>query len=850
MATGSAGSITLRLGVAGSAEVKAALASLGPAGAAALREIEAAQSKPTVGMRALSAGAQEVTTGLEGLSNRAGAAGSVLSDLGPAGLAAAAGIGAVITATVGLTKAGLSAMQFGEAIETSAKKAGVSTTALQVWRYAAQQSGVDAATSDEALTKFAEAFGGAGEGAKRYLTIFKQLGFTPEQLKSFGSVDEALDAVTSKIAGLGSAADRDYFAKKLGMEGLIPVLADGSAHLAAVRKEALEFGHVMDEQTVRALADSEKKFKDASDAINIQFKSAIVGVAPMLVELVKEIADAARALNDFMDQFKGIQTRSTQAITDQRDALLKRNAQLIHEHGYDAVHADNGGASLEYQQNLLKYVDLQSELNNRAAADKPAARSSAGSFTPAGGRRRGAGPTTDEVDQQNRALADQAQADVLAATKRELTARLALTDDVEARDGLEKQINALDDQAEAAAQDRREAEAKDKLDRLTASKTATEAEKRSAQAAYEAYLAQEAIAKAENATAQAARDQKDDRDKTIKLAEQQGAVDDEIAGAKIAQLREQLALSKDMAERRALALQIFDLETAEKLAQLKLTQMKQQLAGDSAGAALTGRQIGDLNALSPLQRQGVSQANPANAWDQWVQKQKQDLPTLQQEWSNLKVGGIDAFNSSLFDSEGRINNLQQVFHNVMLAMIKDLEQYLLKQAEIGLVGGGSGGGSGGLLGNIFSLFGGGAGAAGASVGTSVGSSVGAMFAGGGKIHGPGTSTSDSILIHVSDGERVMNAAAERAYGPVLEAMNKGASTRPGHFASGGRVGGGTASPAGAAFGESHYHDNRDFSIHGADTTQIESLAQQQRTYAKQEPARWVAYAQGARLLPK
>lgn len=55
----------------------------------------------------------------------------------------------------------------------------------------------------------------------------------------------------------------------------------------------------------------------------------------------------------------------------------------------------------------------------------------------------------------------------------------------------------------------------------------------------------------------------------------------------------------------------------------------------------------------------------------------------------------------------------------------------------------------------------------------------------GRIHGPGTSTSDSIPIMASDGEFIFNAGAVRRWGvSLLEAMNSGRIT---HFAEGGLV---------------------------------------------------------------
>lgn len=69
---------------------------------------------------------------------------------------------------------------------------------------------------------------------------------------------------------------------------------------------------------------------------------------------------------------------------------------------------------------------------------------------------------------------------------------------------------------------------------------------------------------------------------------------------------------------------------------------------------------------------------------------------------------------------------------------------------------------------IKNLFGGIQGGRGAGQGL-----LGGLFAEGGAVHGPGTSTSDSILARLSDGEFVIRAAAVKAYGPeVFESMNR------------------------------------------------------------------------------
>ncbi|RWO05478.1 MAG: hypothetical protein EOS07_24690 [Mesorhizobium sp.] len=93
-------------------------------------------------------------------------------------------------------------------------------------------------------------------------------------------------------------------------------------------------------------------------------------------------------------------------------------------------------------------------------------------------------------------------------------------------------------------------------------------------------------------------------------------------------------------------------------------------------------------------------------------------------------------------------------------------------------------GGGGILGMLGSLFGDGTSAF--VPGIMSGSLVG-LFANGGHVRGPGTSTSDSIPARLSNGEFVVNARATARNRALLEAVND--NRLPG-FADGGLVGGG------------------------------------------------------------
>ncbi len=139
----------------------------------------------------------------------------------------------------------------------------------------------------------------------------------------------------------------------------------------------------------------------------------------------------------------------------------------------------------------------------------------------------------------------------------------------------------------------------------------------------------------------------------------------------------------------------------------------------------------------------------------------------------------DLFTSSAYDALDSLIVKGSSFADVMKNVASAIEQAVLKAALLGtgplasLMGTSSGGGF--LTEIAKAIFPG---------PTATGTSLPAK-AGGGMIYGPGSSTSDSVLMWGSNGEMVMNGAATQRHRHLLEAMNSGADI-PG-FASGGII---------------------------------------------------------------
>ena len=879
----SGGSITLRLSLAGSDEVKAALASLGPAGARALREVEAAQAGPNAGFRALNAAGADLNATMRGLGGGLGALGNSLMAIGPAGLLAAAGIGAIVEAGKKLLEMSFQTAEWAEGVLKFAKATGQSTTAVQEFDFVAQASGIPVAQMRAGVEGIGKAVGQLQDNLARgkaspNTRVFEAIlgtdsaAATGEKLRQLGDLQHILPVILDYASKL-SATER------LGLTRIFHVdpetlnsLIETRGQIGGLIEDAHRYGIVVDEDMIKKSAEAGEKMHVAAAIIQGEMRTALAGLAQPASDAALRLAKVALAIGDVA---RGAQ-EALSPIAHFIEALNHvPGAQPGHGPNWlqiarNVLSATPGGAVLssvllgahglavagaDARMNADSDADLRSKLN--AFWNQPAAGGVNLPPLAGGGGRRARTPKDqgNEIIDHVRQMIGQADTDVLNARKAELQAQLQATKDVDQRAAIQAQINAIEDQAKDDASLRREQANSQWLEELKAKKGVTAAELRTAEAGVKAANAAEEEARLRESGVASQRD-------LNALTEKRAAAEKQLADAQkaslqaqIDMLRAELPLVQTMQQRRDIELALFDLEEQQKEAELRATISSTTSTPDQIAGAKA--QLGNLLATADLRRQGVSNANPTGPWSAEVQKLIKDTPTLTQEWQTLAADGVEKFNADLFDAQGRVQNLGQVFRSVVTDMLKMLEQYLLKQAEIGMFGGSQGGSQGdGLFNTILSFFGGGGGPSVQGINFSAASDAMNILpalpglAGGGYVSGRGTGRSDSVLARLSAGERVMNFEASTKYGPMLDALNAGKRVNIAHFAGGGAVAGGQG---GLPFvGDFHYHDNRDMSVHapGADTAALNRVVEGQKAWAQGEPQRFVSYAQTTGLLAR
>lgn len=208
----------------------------------------------------------------------------------------------VVDQIVRVTKAGL---EYASSLGETAAQLGVTTKALQEYRYAASQAGVEQDQMDQALSQLTRRLGDAAAGAKEPAKALEKLGISVRDAN--GHVRDAGDVIPLIADGLQkleSPAERaavlvDLFGKS--GQKLAPLLEGGAAGVNNLRNAAHELGIVLSDKDIQNADDTADKLS----AMKQVLEAKIAGV-------VAENADAILAL---VDAFTKLVVAAGNAVT-------------------------------------------------------------------------------------------------------------------------------------------------------------------------------------------------------------------------------------------------------------------------------------------------------------------------------------------------------------------------------------------------------------------------------------------------------------------------------------------------------------------------------------------------------
>ena len=575
------------------------------------------------------------------------------------GFISAISVDAIIRAT-------MASLDYASSLGETAQQLGVSTAALQEYRYAATQVGLSAEEMDQALSQLTRRIGEAQAGTKAQAAAFAELGISVNGL----TTEDAIPAIAEALSKIESPARRAAIEMDLfGRAGqkLEPLLSQGAGAVNELREAAHRLGIVLTDEMIAKADTAADKMSELSLVLKAQLAATVaentdglISFANGLAYIAQKAIEATAAFGQFADRIANesiIKTRSSAQDSLDINPLLP-----------------NGMSHRQWLRSMAASSSARPGAGLPGVPAMPAIGGGGGTSTGAAHT----GPDPRELARR-RAQAAAAFADDIGRSRVELLEATAnLTDSVSARYLAE--VARIEE--DRAAYQRR----------LTLDEDLTQAQRDQLLAAY---------------------DLVDERKKAIAEQERFNALAEneaQIAQDSIERRREQLQAQADMADnatdRLAAEYRLIDLAQEEERARLELILATK--ATSSAEYAIAEARMAELNRVGAQRRDAAARQYETPA-QRFMRELNRSSGAINEDLQNIAVNGLNSLNDGITDAIMGAENLGDVFKGVANSIIAELiriavQQQIIKPLANSLFGSGGGGG-GNFLASIGSLFG-------------------------------------------------------------------------------------------------------------------------------------------------
>ena len=306
-------SIDARLAKQGSQEVNAALQSMATQATKSVTEIDKLREGFVRQERiiktlqadlrnfgaAAAAASTQAQTGFSGMFTAISRVHGVLLSLG-----AAISVG-------GLARLTKDALDTAGTLVDTADRIGITVEALQELQFAATQSGVSTETFSQSMEFFSVKLAEAARGTTDVSKILKQFGLDAKNLSKDPAA--AIAVVAEKIAGMTNQAEKLRVTRELFSRGgteMLNMLQIGGPALDALRQKIRDLGGVMEEDLARKAEAMGDEFETATQVIGVQFKQALIELAPYIVRTAQLLGEAAVGMRNWIQETRTASQKS------------------------------------------------------------------------------------------------------------------------------------------------------------------------------------------------------------------------------------------------------------------------------------------------------------------------------------------------------------------------------------------------------------------------------------------------------------------------------------------------------------------------------------------------------------
>jgi hypothetical protein len=190
-------------------------------------------------------------------------------------------------------------LNYASSLGEVAAQLGVTTDALQEYRFAGSQAGLSVEEVDQALSQFTRRIGEAAAGTKEQAAAFAQLGIAVRgsngEVKETG---ELIPEVADAMARIESPAERARLQMDLfGRAGqkLDPLLSEGAAGVNALRDAAHRLGIVLSAEQIARADETADKLSAVKQVLEANIAGAVANNANAIMALANAFANVVTA---------------------------------------------------------------------------------------------------------------------------------------------------------------------------------------------------------------------------------------------------------------------------------------------------------------------------------------------------------------------------------------------------------------------------------------------------------------------------------------------------------------------------------------------------------------------------
>lgn len=326
--------VGIRLAAVDGKVVRRELRKFGAEGEEALRKIERASKPARRSLKAVDAAVDDLKTSASGLSGNLGAAGAGLRAMGPAGAAAAIGIGALALGFTKIVTSSRDAARSIAEIGDAARRAGIDVEAFQELQLVADRNriSVDALTDGiKELNLRADEFifTGVGPAAE----AFQRLGFTAEELKEkLKNPSELLVEIIERLQDFDRAAQiriaDELFGGTAG-ERFVELIDRGADNIRLIVDESRELGLILEDEVVKRAEELDSELTKAAQTVDRNLKRALIEAAPAAQALSEFLATALAGFSSLIDLTRQVEDQATVRVQTQLNTLLNERFKLL-----------------------------------------------------------------------------------------------------------------------------------------------------------------------------------------------------------------------------------------------------------------------------------------------------------------------------------------------------------------------------------------------------------------------------------------------------------------------------------------------------------------------------------------